>query len=182
MLSNSLITTYIKWADVSVYLSMNDYQKERYYNWVDETKKTRILYMVNESVKWGQPYLIGTQGFDYIGNYLYALFGKWLLSASAIVDSGSLGLVIGTPIIPISTAGAAGTIIVTVGSLGSPIPANTNQYTNTIISSRTIIVILDNVVIQTSGGGITYSFNTATGTVTFSTNLSLNQVLTIIYI
>jgi len=179
MLSNEVITDYIKWADISIYLSMNDYQKTRYYNWVDQRKKTRMLYMVNESMKWGQPYLVGSQGYDEAGNYLYSLFGQWLLQASAITGTG---LVIGTPVIPTSTAGAAGTIMIVVGASGSPIPANTNQYTNTIIASRTIIVILDNVVIQTSGGGVTYSFNTVTGTITFSANLSLNQVLTIIYI
>ncbi len=182
MISNSLATTYTKWADVSVYLSMNDYQRERYYNWVDETKKTRILYMVNESVKWGQPYLIGTQGFDYITNYLYALFGKWLLQASAIVNSGSLGLVIGTPVIPTVVAGTAGTLTLTVGITGSPIPANSNQYTNTLLAGRVLIIVLDNIVLQTTGTPVTYSFNSVTGTITFSANLSLNQVLTIIYI
>jgi hypothetical protein len=91
-------------------------------------------------------------------------------------------LVIGTPVIPTSTPGAAGTITVTVGVLGSPIPANTDVYTNPILASRTLVVILDNVVIQTSGTTITYSFDTMTGTITFSDNLNLNQVLTIIFI
>lgn len=182
MLSNSTITDYIKWADISVYLSMDDYQKQRYYTWIDERKKTRLLYMVNETMKWGQPYLVGTQPYDMVGNYLYALFGKWLLTAVGIANSGASGLVIGTPVIPTATAGAAGTLTFTVGITGSPIPANTNLYTNTILANRTIIVVLDNVVLQTIGTPITYSFNSITGTITFSANLNLNQVLTIIYI
>jgi hypothetical protein len=140
-----------------------------------------LLYIVNETLKWGQPYLVGTSGYDDVANYSYALFGKWLLQASYISNTGS-GLVIGTPVIPTSTPGAAGTITVTVGVLGSPIPANTDVYTNPILASRTLVVILDNVVIQTSGTTITYSFDTMTGTITFSDNLNLNQVLTIIFI
>lgn len=182
MLSNSTITDYIKWADISVYLSMNDYQKQRYYTWIDERKKTRLLYIVNETMKWGQPYLVGTEGYDNVGNYLYSLFGKWLLTAVSVANSGSSGLVIGTPVIPTSASGAAGSITITVGSAGSPIPANTNIYTNLVLSGRTIIVVLDNVVLQTVGTPITYSFNSVTGTITFSANLNLNQVLTIIYI
>lgn len=182
MISNSLATSYTKWADVSVYLSMNDFQQNRYYNWIDERKKTRILYLTNSSVKWAQPYLVGSQSFDYITNYMYALFGNWLLKATTIVDSGSAGLVVGTPVIPISTAGASGTITFVVGTAGSPMAANSNQYTNTIFIGKTLIVILDNVVIQTVGTPVTYVFNTVTGTLTFSNNLSLNQVVTIIYL
>lgn len=182
MLSNSTITDYIKWADISVYLSMNDFQKQRYYNWIDQRKKTRLLYMVNETIRWGQPFLVGTENFDKVANYSYALFGKWLLPAAAIASGGTAGIAIGTPVIPVPTAGASGTITLTVGSMGGPIPANTNTYTNTILANRTIIVILDNVVIQTTGVPITYSFNTVTGTITFSMNLNLNQILTIIYI
>jgi hypothetical protein len=182
MISNTLATTYTKWADISVYLSMNDYQQGRYYDWIDERKKTRVLYMTNEAVKWAQPYLNGSQGFDYIANYMYALFGKWLLTASTIVDSGSAGLVIGTPVIPTATVGASGTITFVVGITGSPMAANSNQYTNTIFVNKNLIVILNNVVIQTIGTPVTYSLNTVTGTITFSNNLSLNQVVTIIYI
>lgn len=182
MLSNSTITDYIKLADVSVFLGMDEFQKKRYYKWVDETEKIRVLYMVNEVLKWGQPYLVGTQAFDLIGNYAYTLFGQWILQATQIAKTGS-GLVIGTPVIPIATAGAAGTITLVVGSIGGPIPANTNQYTNPIMSNRTIIVVLDNVVIQPNlPSGFTYTFNNATGTIIFSLNLSLNQVLTVIYI
>ena len=182
MLSNSTITNYIKWADISVYLSMDDYQKQRYYTWIDERKKTRLLYIVNETMKWGQPYLVGTEGYDKVANYMYALFGKWLLTAVGVANSGASGLVIGTPVIPTTTVGAAGSITLIVGVVGSPIPANTNLYTNLVLANRTIIVVLDNVVLQTVGTPITYSFNSITGTITFSANLNLNQVLTVIYI
>lgn len=181
MLSNATITDYIKLADVSVFLGMDEFQKKRYYKWVDETKKIRVLYMVNEVVRWGQPYLVGTQGFDFVGNYLYTLFGQWILRATQIAGTGS-GLVVGTPVIPTATPGAAGTITITVGSVGSPIPANTNTYTNILFANRTIIVVLDNLVLQTVGTPVTYIFNNVTGTITFSANLSLNQVLTVIYI
>ena len=182
MLSSSVITDYIKIADVSVFLGMDEFQKKRYYKWVDETKKIRVLYMVNEVIRWGQPYLTGTQGFDLVGNYLYTLFGQWILQATQIAGTGS-GLVIGTPVIPTTTPGAAGTITLIVGAVGSPIPANTSQYTNPIMSNRTIIVVLDNVVIQPNlPSGFTYTFNNATGTIIFNLNLSLNQVLTVIYI
>lgn len=180
MFDNTTVTNYTKWADVSVYLSMDEYQNERYYTWTNETKKSRVLYMTNEAVKWAQAYLLGTEGFDESVNYLYSLFGKWMLRAINIANTGS-GLVVGTPVIPMFSANS-GTVTLQVGTLGSPIPANTNQYTNPILSGRTLIIILDNVVIQTVGTPITYSFNSGTGTITFSNNLSLNQVLTIIYI
>lgn len=182
MISNQLISDYIEWADVSVFLSMDDYQKQRYYNWVDQTRKTRVIYMVNEVLKWGQPYLVGQQGYDEVAIYQYALIGQWLLEAANIANTGT-GLVIGTPIIPTAAPGAAGQISIIVGASGSPIPANTNQYTNTILSGRTIIVIVDNLVVQPNNvGGFTYTFNSITGTITFNSNLSNGQVLTIIYI
>ena len=182
MISNQLVTDYIKWGDVSIFLASDDYQKQRYYEWKDETQKIRVIYMTNEVLKWGQPYLVGTEGYDEVATYLYALIGQWLLEAATIAATGT-GLVIGTPVIPTSTAGAAGTITVTVGITGSPIPANTNQYTNPIMSNRTIIVVVDNVVIQPNlPSGFTYTFNNATGTIIFSLNLSVNQVLTVIYI
>lgn len=182
MVTNQLVTDYIKWADVSIFLASDDYQEQRYYQWKDQTKKVRAIYLVNEVMKWGQPYLVGSEGYDKVSTYLYSLIGQWLLEAANIANTGT-GLVIGTPVIPTATAGAAGTITVTVGISGSPIPANTNQYTNTIMSNRTIIVVVDNVVIQPNlPSGFTYTFNNATGTIIFSLNLSINQVLTVIYI
>ena len=182
MISNDLATNYIKWADISVYLSDNDYQKDRYYTWTDQTKKTRLIYMVNEVMKWGQPYLINTQSYDEIATYLYSLIGQWLLSAAAIANTGT-GLVIGSPVIPTATSGAAGQITIKVGDLGSPIPSNSTQYTNVLLINRVLIVILDNLVIQPSPlPSFDYSFNTSTGTITFSSPLSSGQILTIIYI
>jgi hypothetical protein len=182
MISNDLATNYIKWADISVYLSDNDYQKDRYYTWTDQTKKTRLIYMVNEVMRWGQPYKINTQSYDEIATYLYSLIGQWLLSAATIANTGT-GLVIGTPVIPTEAAGAAGQITIKVGDIGSPIAANATQYTNIILSNRVLIVILDNLVIQPSPlPSFDYSFNTVTGTITFSSPLSLAQILTIIYI
>lgn len=182
MISNQLVTDYIEWGDISVFLSMDDYQKQRYYNWTDQTRKTRVIYMVNEVLKWGQPYLVGSQGYDEVAIYLYSLIGQWLLEAANIAQTGT-GLVIGTPIIPTSAPGAAGQISVVVGGVGSPIPADTNQYTNTIMSNRIIVVVVDNLVVQPNLlSGFTYIFNTVTGTITFSENLSQGQVLTVIYI
>ena len=140
-----------------------------------------MLFRSNEVLKWGQPYLVGEEGYDEVAIYLYSLIGQWLLQAAYIAQTGT-GLVIGTPVIPTAAAGAAGSISITVGAFGSPIPANTNQYTNVILAGRTLVVIVDNLVVQTSGAVFTYSFNSVTGTITFSNNLSAGQVLTIIYI
>jgi len=182
MISNDLATNYIKWADISVYLSDNDYQKDRYYTWTDQTKKTRLIYMVNEVMKWGQAYLINTQSYDIIATYLYSLIGQWLLSAATIANTGT-GLVIGNPVIPTQAGGAAGSLTIQVGVLGSPIPANTNQYTNALLINRVIIVILDNLIVQPAPiTGFIYTFNTVTGTIIFNSNLSTGQTLTIVYI
>ena len=126
--------------------------------------------------------MVGEEGYDEVAIYLYSLIGQWLLQAAYIAQTGT-GLVIGTPVIPTAAPGAAGQITVEVGGAGSPIPANSNQYTNTILANRVLIVILDNAVIQPEPlPNFDYSFNTVTGTITFSNNLSAGQILTIIYI
>ena len=76
----------------------------------------------------------------------------------------------------------SGVIDIIVGAVGSPIPANTNVYSNILIGGKTIIVFLDNIAVQLNGSGLTYTFNSTTGTITFSDLLNLNQVLTIIYL
>lgn len=181
MISNQLVTDYIEYGDVSIFLASDDYQKQRYYGWKDETQKVRVIYLVNSVLKWGQPFLVGTIGYDKVATYLYALIGQFLLEAAHIANTGT-GLVIGTPVIPVATPGAAGAVTVTVGAIGSPIAANTNTYTNISFINRTVIVILDNIVLQTSGTAVTFSLNSVTGTLTFSANLSVNQVLTVIFI
>ena len=56
MLDNATITNYIKWGDISLYLSKDDLETERYYSWINETKKCRLIYLVKESLKFAQPY------------------------------------------------------------------------------------------------------------------------------
>lgn len=182
MLTPTVISDYIAWADVSLYLSDNQYQKERYYKWINESKRTRLIYLSNQVLKWGEPYLNGVQGYDEVALYTYSLIGPWVQEASYIADTGS-GIYIGTPVLPISAPNAAGQINIEVGAVGSPIPADTDTYTNAILANRTIVVVLDSVIVQPAPlPNFSYTFNSVTGTVTFSYDLSAGQILTIIYI
>lgn len=182
MLSPTVISDYIAWADVSLYLSDNQYQKERYYKWVNELKRTRLIYLSNQVLKWGEPYLIGVEGYEDVALYTYALIGPWVQEAAYIADTGS-GIYVGTPVLPITSPSAAGQINIEVGGAGSPIPANTNTYNNAILSNRTIVVVVDNLIVQPAPlPNFQYTFDNVTGTITFSYDLSGGQILTIIYI
>lgn len=182
MLTPTVISDYIAWADVSLYLSDNQYQKERYYKWVKEDKRTRLIYMSNQVLKWGQPYLVGVEGYEDVALYTYALIGPWVQEAAYIANTGS-GIYIGTPVIPITSPAASGQINIEVGGVGSPIPANTKIYTNNILIGRNIVVVLDNLIVQPSPlPAFDYTFNSLTGTIEFNYDLSVGQILTIIYI
>lgn len=182
MLTPTVISDYIKFGDVSLYLSDNQYQKERYYKWINESKRTRLIYMSNQVLKWGEPYLVGIAGYEDVALYLYGLIGPWLQEAIYISGTGS-GIYIGTPVIPISAPGASGQINIEVGAVGSPIPANTSTYTNNILIGRNIVVVLDSLIVQPSPlPAFDYIFNSLTGTITFNYKLNAGQILTIIYI
>lgn len=175
MLDNATITNYIKWGDISLYLSKDDLETERYYSWINETKKCRLIYLVKESLKFAQPYY----NCDKVAIYLYSLIGQWLLEASSV--SGS-GIVLGLPVLPVVASNIAGQIELIVVD-GGTIQPNDTTYTNVILKGCILIVAVDGSVISPNlSGQQSYTFNTATGTITFSDPLQNNQVILITYI
>ena len=179
MIDSTTLSNWIKWADISLYLSKDDLEQERYYRWVDETKKCRLIYLVKESLKFAEQFFVGTNGCDRVALYLYSLIGQWLLEASAV--SGT-GIVLGLPIIPLSTGIPVGQFEIIVSS-GGTIQPNDTVYTNTILIGKVLLLAVDGSIIASGlTGQFSYTFSSITGTITFSDPLQNGQVILITYI
>jgi hypothetical protein len=181
MFNNNYISAITQYADISMFLGADEYEIEKYYNWVDETDRLELIYILNDVIKYYQPYLQGTPNFDRVVNLLYSLCGKWIAQAE-VISGNKNGIIVGLPIQPVSTATGTGQIEIIVGTTGGPIPDQGNSYTNSILINRTIIVVVDGVVLQPNLlYQNSYSFNAALGTIIFNNNLNMNQVVSIIY-
>lgn len=179
MIDSTTLSNWEKWGDISLYLSKDDLEQKRYLSWVDETKKCRLIYLTKEALKFAGQFYVGTTGCDKVALYLYSLIGQWLLEASAV--SGT-GVVLGLPVIPVATGVPVGQFELVVSSGGTIQPGNTT-YTNTILIGKTLIIAVDgSIVAQGLSGQFSYTFNTLTGTITFSDPLQNNQVVLITYI
>ena len=181
MFSPSAITAITQYADIALYLGADEYEIEKYYNWVDETDRLELIYILNDVVKYYQPYLQGTPNFDRIVNLLYGSVGHWVAQAE-IISGNKNGVIVGLPIQPTNPATGVGQIEIIVGATGSPIPDQGNSYTNSILISRTIIVVVDGLVLQPNlQYQNSYSFTSSTGTIVFNNPLNVNQVVSIVY-
>jgi hypothetical protein len=179
MIDSTTLSNWIKWADISLYLSKNDLERERYYEWVDETEKCRLIYLVKETLKFAEQFFVGTTLCDKVALYLYALIGQWLLAASSV--SGT-GIVLGLPVIPLANGVPVGQYELVVIS-GGTIQPNDTTYTNTILIGKTLILAVDGLIIsQGLSGQFSYTFNSITGTITFSDPLQNGQIILITYI
>jgi hypothetical protein len=181
MYNNNTITTILIYSDISLYLGAEEYEKEKYYNWVDETDRLEMINIVADVVRYYQPYLGGTNQFDKLVGYLYALIGHWIAQA-AVISGNTHGVIVGQPIAPASTSTGMGQIQVVVGAPGSPIIDQQSTYTSTLFIGKTIIVVVDGIIIETYLPlQFSYSFNAANGTISFNAPLNVNQVVTVVY-
>lgn len=181
MYNNTTITTILVYSDISLYLGAEEYEKEKYYNWVDETDRLEMINIVADVVRYYQPYFAGTNQFDKVVGYLYALIGHWIAQA-AVISGNTKGVIIGQPITPASPSTGIGQVQVIVGAPGSPIVDQQSTYTSTAFINKTIIVVVDGIIIQsTLPLQFSYSFNATTGTISFNAPLNVNQVVTVVY-
>jgi hypothetical protein len=114
MYNNTAITALVKYADISLFLGADEYEIEKYYNWVDETERLEMIYILRDVIAYYQPYyqalLVQIQVYEptYQGNasyqklisLLYAYIGKWMASA-AIISNNPNGIVTGLPVTPL---------------------------------------------------------------------------------
>ena len=45
MHSNDQITSILQYSDISLFLGADEYEIEKYYNWVDETDRLELIYI-----------------------------------------------------------------------------------------------------------------------------------------
>ena len=181
MYNNNTITTILIYSDISLYLGAEEYEKEKYYNWVDETDRLEMINIVADVIRYYQPYLGGTNQFDKLVSYLYALIGHWIAQAT-VISGNTKGVIIGQPITPVSPSTGMGQIQVVVGAPGSPIADQQSTYTSTAFMGKTVIVVVDGIIMQSNLPlQFSYSFNSTTGTISFNGPLNLNQVVTVVY-
>lgn len=180
MFAPSAITAITQYADISLFLGANEYESEKYYNWIDETNRLEIIYILNDVIKYYQPYLQGTANFDRVVNLLYSYIGHWIAQAQ-IVSNNKNGVIVGIPIQQVSASGA-GQIQIIVGSTGSSIPDQGTSYNNAILISKSIIVVVDGFILQPNlVAQNSYTFSASTGAIIFNNPLNAGQVVSIIY-
>lgn len=96
MYTNSQVSAILQYSDITLYLGAQDLAQEKYYNWVDETELLDMIEVYTETVRFFQPYALGTSSFDLVVNYLNTLIGRW--RAQAIEISGNTqGIIAGQP-------------------------------------------------------------------------------------
>jgi len=51
MYTNAQVTSILQYADITLYLGAQDLEKEKYYNWVDETLELDMIEVFTECVR-----------------------------------------------------------------------------------------------------------------------------------
>ena len=87
MYTNAQVSAILQYSDISLYLGAQEFAQEKYYNWVDENDDLDIIEVLTETVRFFQPYYLGTNTYDLVVNYLNTSIGKW--RAQAIEISGN---------------------------------------------------------------------------------------------
>ena len=93
-MTNSEATTLLNLSDISLYLSKNELEQKKFFLWIDETQRCRIMYMVKKSLKWAKPYYVGTSSFNSVANYLGGIIGKWKGQAQTVLNLGNVGSIV----------------------------------------------------------------------------------------
>jgi hypothetical protein len=110
MHTNDQITSILQYSDISLFLGADEYEIEKYYNWVDETDRLELIYIMTDVLRYFQPYYnslntaiqsyypgyTGNPTYDRLINFIYAYIGHWVQNA-AIISGSSTGIVTGQP-------------------------------------------------------------------------------------
>lgn len=110
MHTNDQITSILQYSDISLFLGADEYEIEKYYNWIDETDRLELIYIMTDVLRYYQPYYnslntaiqayvpgyAGNPTYDRLINFLYGYIGHWI--QNAVVVSGSTnGIITGQP-------------------------------------------------------------------------------------
>jgi len=177
MYTNSQVTAILQYSDISLYLGGGDFAQEKYYRWVDETMELDMIEVFTETVRFFQPYSLGTSSYDLVVNYLNTLTGKW--RARAIEISGnSNGIIAGQP--STTTYVSATVIRLTYTATGGE--------TSVVFSAGTGRACLDvtrggidvqNILTSGTPTGDNVLWTSSTGTLTFARVLSAGEFIAI---
>ena len=110
MRTNSQITSILQYSDISLFLGADEYEIEKYYNWIDETDRLELIYILTDVLRYFQPYYnslntaiqayvpgyAGNPTYDRLIGFIYSYIGQWVQNA-AIVSGSTAGIVTGQP-------------------------------------------------------------------------------------
>jgi hypothetical protein len=110
MHTNDQITSILQYSDISLFLGADEYEIEKYYNWVDETDRLELIYIMTDVLRYFQPYYNslnvaiqayvpaynGNPTYDRLIGFCYAYIGHWVQNA-AIISGSTAGIITGQP-------------------------------------------------------------------------------------
>ena len=116
MRTNDQITSILQYSDISLFLGADEYEIEKYYNWIDETDRLELIYILTDVLRYFQPYYnslntaiqayvpgyAGNPTYDRLVGFIYSYIGKWVQNA-AIISGNATGIVTGQPTTSIIT-------------------------------------------------------------------------------
>ena len=116
MRTNDQITSILQYSDISLFLGADEYEIEKYYNWIDETDRLELIYILTDVLRYFQPYYnslntaiqayvpgyAGNPTYDRLVGFIYSYIGKWVQNA-AIISGNATGIVTGHPTTSIIT-------------------------------------------------------------------------------
>ena len=157
------ISTILNLASISQYLSAYDVTLDTALNGGSLNKSLpREIYQTRKNVEWMYAQDPTNQYLVEVGNYLYALCGRYISQAKTIL--GSNGGVVIPPSSSTNTYAFAEIPINVNGDSGQPIAGTSVYQNNLMIGAKDIYQITLDAQIYYNGVGFT--FNAATGTIT----------------
>jgi hypothetical protein len=180
MYTNDQITSFLKYADISTYLSLNEYEVEKYYNWVDETKRTRLLYIVKENLEYYQGYYNQNNSYQNAIIYMYSLMGKWISQSITISGNPNGTIVGGSVVLPGTFYG--GTIAKSYTAFGSESSISfSDMIGKSCLQATRGGLAIPNIITYGTPTGNDAKWNISTGTLSFAIPLAANENVTALF-
>lgn len=193
MYTNNTITSILQYADISLFLGADEYEIEKYYNWIDETDRLEFIYILKDVLLYYQPYYnslntaiqtyvpgyAGNPTYDRLVSFLYAYIGKWVQNAS-IISGNSNGIIVGQ-----SPSSIITNVIYAINLANKSYTATGGEtfitYTDMIGRSCVYVsrggVTINKIITTGSPATDEVLWNTTTGTLTFNGALSAGVVI-----
>lgn len=184
MRTNDQITSILEYSDISLYLGADEYEIEKYYNWVDETDRLELIYILTDVLRYFQPYYnslnvaikayVPTYGgnptYDRLISFIYGYIGHWVQDA-AIIANNPNGIITGQPTSTVITNVVSS---VTITNKSYTATGGETSITFSDMAGKSLVYISRGGVtvnqIITSGSPTTDQvlWNTNTGQITFN--------------